>query len=172
MKIELKNIPDDISALELSCKPEEIALEAEGVKFTGLVFAKLRFFRQPDTIFVNGDLSVDIELECDRCLCPVNSVLKGILEIQYRPMPKFSHEATDYEGIGYYSEDHIDLSDDIRESFLLEMPYGILCSEDCKGLCRKCGQNLNKGKCDCVLEPEEEAPVSKFAELIKKLEIK
>ncbi|MBM3211747.1 DUF177 domain-containing protein, partial [Candidatus Poribacteria bacterium] len=74
-------------------------------------------------------------------------------------------------GIGYYTGDCIELSDDFRESLLLELPIRILCSENCKGLCPKCGQNLNDGKCDCKLEFVE-VQKSKFALLAKILETK
>ena len=71
----------------------------------------------------------------------------------------------------YYSEEYIDLSEDIRESFLLEIPTRVLCSEKCEGLCPQCGKNLNEGKCDCRLESEETQTSSRFAELVKMLEI-
>ena len=32
---------------------------------------------------------------------------------------------------------------------LLNWPSRVLCSEDCKGLCKVCGQNLNQGTCNC-----------------------
>ena len=37
----------------------------------------------------------------------------------------------------------------VFDDIVLSMPYRFLCSEDCKGLCPKCGKNLNQGKCDC-----------------------
>jgi uncharacterized protein len=109
-------------------------------------------------------------MECARCLSPVQRVLEGSLENQYRPLPKTSRNLLDDIGIGYYSGEYIDLSDGFRESLLLELPAKVLCSEDCAGLCPHCGHNLNEGKCNCRLEPEE-VPTSKFAELIRTLEI-
>lgn len=42
------------------------------------------------------------------------------------------------------------LLDDIAENnILLNLPIRYLCSEDCKGLCPKCGKDLNSGSCDC-----------------------
>jgi uncharacterized protein len=43
----------------------------------------------------------------------------------------------------------IDLNPDIREEIILVYPIKPLCSIDCKGLCPKCGKNLNEGKCNC-----------------------
>ena len=43
----------------------------------------------------------------------------------------------------------LDLSDLLREELLLFFPTKMLCKPDCKGLCCKCGKNLNDGPCDC-----------------------
>jgi len=46
----------------------------------------------------------------------------------------------------------IDLTQDIRDLLILELPSKILCSEDCKGLCVNCGVNLNYETCNCKVE--------------------
>jgi uncharacterized protein len=40
----------------------------------------------------------------------------------------------------------------VREEIILSIPMKAVCSETCKGLCPECGQNLNEGQCDCVVE--------------------
>ncbi len=168
MKISMEDIREGVSTLELVCKPEEIGLESESICFIGDVAVKLRLFRQLDKVFVKAESVTSIELECARCLKPVDVILKGAFENQYRPLPKTVKETLDDIGIGYYSEEYIDLSDDLRESLLLELPIKVLCSESCEGLCPRCGKNLNKGKCDCHLESEE-ARSSRFAELVSSI---
>ena len=186
LKIAVEDIREGVSNLELTCRPEEIGLEeycgrdarAPDVRFTGPVTARLKLFKQSDKVFIKAELSVAIELECARCLSPVQRILEGTLENQYRPLPKMAgHRLSgsfalplDDIGIGYYSDEYIDLSDDFRESLLLELPARILCSEDCRGLCPHCGQNLNEGRCNCCSESEE-ARTPKFADLIKMLEV-
>jgi uncharacterized protein len=171
LRIAIKDIQEGLSTLDITCKAEEIGLEVEGLSFIDPITVKLKLFKQDDSVFVNAELSVTIESECDKCLSPVRMILTGAFENQYQPLPDLSRNLMDDIGIGYYSEDEIDLSDDIRESIFLELPTKILCSEDCKGLCPRCGQDLNQGKCDCRLEPEE-TQTSKFAEYLKSLDIK
>ena len=171
MRIAVEDIPDGISDLELTCAVEEIDLESEEVDFVGPVTAKLNLFKQGDTTYVKAKLSVAMESECAKCLSSVREILEVPSENQYRPLPKMPQYLLDDIGIRYYEEEYIDLSEDIKESLLLEVPARILCSEDCKGLCPHCGQNLNKEKCDCCLEPEEPRD-SRFADLVKMLEIK
>ena len=43
----------------------------------------------------------------------------------------------------------IDLDPDIREEIILDYPLSPLCKPECKGLCPKCGKNVNEGKCSC-----------------------
>ena len=43
----------------------------------------------------------------------------------------------------------IDIDEIVRSALILEMPSRFLCDEECKGLCPKCGKNLNEGSCSC-----------------------
>lgn len=189
MRIAVEDIREGVSTLEFACGSESIGLEAEGVCFTDPVTARLELFKQRDKVYVKAELSVAIELECARCLSPVNRTLEGTLEIQYRPLPmkgvrsfrnpggsrgQSSLEMAQYPlddiGIGYYPDEYIDMSGDFRESLLLELPTKVVCSEDCKGLCPQCGQDLNEEKCNCCSEPEE-VRASKLADLIEMLQV-
>jgi uncharacterized protein len=169
LRIAVEDLREGVSTLEFTCKPEEISLDLDDVNFTSPVDIKLKLFKQGDKIYVKAELSVNIERECDRCLKLVHEVLTGNMEIQYRPTPKMDSLIMDDIGIGYYLGEYIELSDDIRESLMLELPVKVLCSEDCKGFCPKCGQNLNESKCNCHLETKE-VRNPKFAELAKLLE--
>jgi DUF177 domain-containing protein len=55
-----------------------------------------------------------------------------------------------------YAGKEIDLKPAIREQILLQIPAPPLCAEDCKGLCPRCGKDLNEGECGCdraVMDP-------------------
>lgn len=169
IRIAIEDILEGISNLELQCGAEDIELLSEGLHFIDPVTVKLNLFKQNDKVYIKAESSVTVESECARCLNTVNLVLESSSENQYRPEPKTMRFPMDDIGIRYYSEEYIDLSEDIRESLMLEFPTRILCSDNCKGLCPHCGKNLNTEKCDCFLEPEE-PQVSKFADLIKSLE--
>lgn len=49
----------------------------------------------------------------------------------------------------------LDLTDSVRESIILALPSYPLCKEDCKGVCLRCGQDLNAGPCACGREGRE-----------------
>lgn len=49
-------------------------------------------------------------------------------------------------------QDFIDISNDVREYAMLAIPMKNLCKEDCKGLCPRCGKDLNTEQCSCETE--------------------
>lgn len=55
----------------------------------------------------------------------------------------------DYDDYIVAENNVLNLDELIEEEVQLFLPSKILCSSDCKGLCPKCGKNLNLGKCDC-----------------------
>jgi len=46
----------------------------------------------------------------------------------------------------------LDIQQLTMEDVLLSLPMIVLCKEDCKGMCSRCGKNLNEGACDCKKE--------------------
>ena len=64
-------------------------------------------------------------------------------------------------------EGKVDVGDLARTEFILEMDIQTLCSEDCKGLCSRCGADLNLGPCSCKKEVDP-----RLAALAKLLENK
>lgn len=61
--------------------------------------------------------------------------------------------------------DDADLDDIVTTAFVLNMDAKLLCSEDCKGLCCRCGKNLNEGPCDC--KPEIDPRLAVLQQLLK-----
>ncbi len=107
-----------------------------------------------DDIHVAGGISTQLELPCARCLEPVVRDVNRSFDLLYRPQGSDAgHEelsVTDAEAeIGYYTGDGLALEDVVREQVLLAVPLKVVCSEECKGLCPHCGQNLNQGACAC-----------------------
>jgi uncharacterized protein len=49
----------------------------------------------------------------------------------------------------------LDISKDLSEEISLNLPINIVCDENCKGLCPRCGINLNTGNCDCSEKKED-----------------
>ncbi len=100
------------------------------------------------------------ELLCARCLDPVPQPLKGDFDLLFRPQAADAEAGehaitTDETEIGYYEESGLLLEDVVREQVLLSLPGRTLCMPDCKGLCPRCGQNLNLATCSCSTAPAD-----------------
>ena len=95
---------------------------------------------------VQGRLESQLSLECVRCL--ESFVFPVILELEetYR-----LSNAAAKAGVVYTVGDDgwIDLAPLVREQAWITIPMKPLCSPDCRGLCPRCGANLNLEECDC-----------------------
>jgi uncharacterized protein len=118
----------------------------------------------------------DFEILCARCVEPVLQALSGNFDLIFRPSgvdnESGEHAITPEETeIGYYQESGLLLEDVVREQVLLSLPTRTLCKPDCKGLCPRCGQNLNTATCSCG-EASADPRWNALADLAGKLERK
>lgn len=110
--------------------------------------------RMGETIYIRGNLTAKINQECSRCLESATLTVAG--DFAYTLVPEkagvaeedMELTAEDLE-TGHYSGDFIDLGPLVCEQIVLQAPMRVLCAEDCKGLCPRCGKNLNTGSCNC-----------------------
>ncbi len=102
----------------------------------------------------------DFTLLCARCLEPVPQQLAGEFDLIFRPAdadPDSGERAISEEEteIGYYDQSGLVLEDVVREQVLLSLPNRTLCTPACKGLCHRCGINLNTEICGCDHGPSD-----------------
>lgn len=108
-----------------------------------------------DDVRIVGSLATTMEVSCARCLEPVVHALSHDFDLLYRPLgidrkgDEVSINQAETE-ISYYEGEGVLLEDVLREQVLLALPIRTVCKEECKGLCPKCGANLNAGECNCV----------------------
>lgn len=105
---------------------------------------------------LKGHVRTAVQGICSRCLDLVVVPLDCSFAEQLlyaKDVSLFSHLAVGEVEEKYfiYDNDTLDITDIIRESILAVLPQKILCRDDCRGLCPKCGKNLNQGQCDCDL---------------------
>ncbi len=107
-----------------------------------------------------GNLSTRLEVECARCLDPVQHDITSEFDLLYRPLgaERGADEVSISEAeteIGYYDGDGLQLEDVLREQVLLALPLKSVCSEECKGMCPHCGRRLTEGACNCREEMKD-----------------
>ena len=113
-----------------------------------------------DDIRVRAGYRGEFEVLCARCVEPVPMPMAGDFDVIFRPEGADADSAeraitVDETEIGYYGESGLLLEDVVREQVLLSLPGRTLCQSDCKGLCPRCGQNLNQAACSCDKAPED-----------------
>ena len=94
----------------------------------------------------SAEITVTYETVCSRCLTP----LKRELTLDLKAPVAENLENMDNDEYIIPENEVIDLGELVREMIILNLPLSHLCHEDCKGLCTKCGKDLNDGDCGCV----------------------
>lgn len=104
---------------------------------------------------LSGKLHFEFSANCLRCLERVNMPKDIEIEESFVEISKSDEEdAYTFEG------NAVDIDKPLMDNIILAMPMKIICSEDCKGLCKLCGTNLNLKDCNCdeckIVDPRME----------------
>ena len=101
-------------------------------------------------LMMTGSVRTTIHGICDRCASEFDSDV--VFPIDVVLVTELSDEDNEDEGVFPLEGDSADLEDIVRTVFVLNMDSKLLCKPDCKGLCCRCGKNLNEGPCSCQKE--------------------
>ena len=156
MKLDLRPLLAGDRLLEFDYElPLDVDSEDTGSYLSGVGF--------PSPMKVSGEItntagymrmtltmSVDYEAQCARCLSPVNGEFTLDLEKTVAPRNLLGDlDESKLDEFAIIEDGFLDMDEQLREQLEMEFPMRFLCKEDCKGLCPKCGKNLNEGECDC-----------------------
>lgn len=123
-----------------------------------------------DGILATGIVKADVTGACDRCLEPAHfSIASEVEEYFLFELPAADEQSDDEDDVDFAlvsPERTIDLADAVNAAVIMETPFVVLCSEDCRGLCPRCGANLNEGDCGCEAKAADEPdPMNPFSVL-------
>ena len=134
----------DGASVKIDCE-----IQFESLQFFGTDIAFLTPVRLTGSIknvnnilYLHSSAECMIGVECARCLEKIEKEFRFTVEEQFSDAPS-DEDITLLEG------EEIDLKFVTEQQFCAALPISFLCDEDCKGLCLKCGQNLNIASCDC-----------------------
>ncbi len=108
---------------------------------------------------ISGEGTLGVIIPCARCLEPVHETVLFAADCAFDFLTGLD---ADEEECAFLREGFLDTDELIESGAVMNLPIRVLCREDCKGLCEKCGANLNNGPCGCG---EETAP-TRMAEAI------
>ena len=151
---------------------DELGLTDTDVSIRGTLSVGLDIRAIKRTIYVTGVVEGTAVRQCVRCLKDFDDPLAFSLRVAYereakgataakRTDPRNRKSTTPGEvapeeqndDLYYFAGDHLELAPMLREQLILASPMHPLCSDDCLGLCARCGKNLNEGPCRCGEEP-------------------
>ncbi|MGN0470730.1 MAG: YceD family protein [Acutalibacteraceae bacterium] len=160
MILDLKKIfLDEDADLSVQTKLDLSEIKRNGIdSFPEPVSADIRVCNRAGIVIFECDVAFDYKFRCDRCA--VLSDRKFACKFRHILVTELSDESGD----DYIEAPDYKLDTDalLRDDILLELPSKFLCKESCKGLCPKCGKNLNEGECNCdTHEPDPRLAVLK-----------
>jgi uncharacterized protein len=139
LKILLARIPEEGTNYEGDDPGSILQVENDPlVRKAGDVRYALYAQRVSGELVVRGTLAAELEMRCARCSEFFSTTVAVSDFLRAYSAPK--------------GMDSVDITEDLREEILLHIPGFAVCSADCKGICPRCGVNLNKGSCTCEKE--------------------
>ncbi len=134
MKVIIKDITQRGLELFERLEAGSIGLSPEDLQCLSPLTIKAKITRVENTILAHIEIQGRYSFLCARCLETGESDLSQ----------EFNFDYAIEKGLEF-----IELTEDIRQEIILSSPVNILCSDDCKGICPRCGVNLNKEQCKC-----------------------
>ena len=101
-------------------------------------------------LVMNGSVHTTIHGVCDRCASDFDAYVEFPIDVVL--VTELTNEENEDEWVFPLEGDSADLEDIIRTVFVLNLDSKLLCKPDCKGLCCRCGKNLNVEACSCQKE--------------------
>ena len=131
MKIQVNRVPKEGLRLETTYDPSALDM-ARADAHPAAPISVLAFVRKEEQeLLVEAAIRCVLECTCARCLTCFESVIKKECLFNY----------------DVSARQVVDVTDDVRQELLLDYPMVPVCQEDCRGLCARCGQNLNESDC-------------------------
>lgn len=150
LNIRVAGIPPEGASFTGSISSDVLELDQD-VEYSSFKDIEYNLYIQvvSERLIASGSLRTEVRFICARCAGA------GSLEVRVDDFRTVREIADDPE--------YVDLTQDAREAIILAFPGYPVCRPDCKGLCSKCGKNLNEGKCGC--KPEKDSRWSALDDL-------
>jgi uncharacterized protein len=147
LRVNLGALVDGAIEVDATVPADDSRFEGLDFRLIGPVEVTGRLSEAGDgDYYLHGRLAALVESTCRRCLEPVSVGAEAELDALFT-----ADDDTEDPSVYQLSAraGDIDLSEMVREELILAVPAFVLCRADCRGLCPRCGTDLNAGTCDC-----------------------
>ncbi len=113
----------------------------------------LEYYRAGLDVFFEGSLHGSVLGTCARCAeefrFPLEQRFRFVLTPRAADVTESARLSADDLALSTYEGAEIDVTPLVHDQTILALPTRPLCRDDCRGLCSRCGANLNTGPCGC-----------------------
>jgi len=174
--IEIEGLKQEQLQVHHTFPIEEIKFTHEDASLSAPIVADFILTHEDRDLRVDGTLETAIRFRCSRCMKEFFRPFSARFDLAYLPQPEWTNEHAEIElryeemDVAYYNGIAFDVNLLVLERIELAMPMKFVCRGDCKGLCYKCGADLNEGACLCGSE-EPDSRMSVLLELQRKRKV-
>lgn len=129
--------------------------ERSGYEVEGDIWVDMNLTKLDPDYTLRGKLKFIIQQACFRCAENFPLSIDHRFHVafahtsEHAKIPSVASHDSDELDINFFQGNEIDLAPVIEEQFVLSLPYQAPCKSDCRGICQRCGTNLNLGSCQC-----------------------
>ena len=158
--IEIEDLKDRPLQVRQVFPAAEIRFQHEDAELDSPVAMDFMLIPTGRDLRIRGEMATSIRCRCSRCDREFVRPFAAKFDLSYMPQPEWGNETSEIElkyddmDVGYYDGVRFDVNTMALEQIELAMPMQYVCRDNCKGLCYKCGADLNEGSCSCEEEPD------------------
>ena len=98
---------------------------------------------------IDGTGEMVFAMNCDRCLKPVEEKLQLEFSREVFAPDRIAETSDESDDQRFMDGYELDVEDLLANEIVINWPMKVLCKPDCKGICLRCGKDLNTGTCEC-----------------------
>jgi len=154
MRIELAGLESGKGVFAHAYAPGELVLEDDRVRLLVAPTVSGELLQEGRRVHVSGRLEARMQVECDRCLKPIEIPVDSRFKLEYVTAEDYQAqqavELTEEDlDLSVFDGEVIDIDELVTEELLLAVPDHVLCNDNCKGICLVCGVDRNSVDCEC-----------------------
>ena len=161
MRLNIKELLRGDGAIPFSCELDPAGLDFPSITaYLSPLRARGCVRSSAGLLTLSGEVRVSLRCLCDRCSREYTREAVTALDT----VLVTEHEDEEDPDVFLVQDDHVDLDEIVTTAFVLGLDSKTLCRPDCKGVCPRCGHNLNDGPCAC--RPEADSPFAVLGQLL------
>jgi len=156
--IEIEDLRDEPLHVHHTYAVGELGFERQDAALAEPVAADFVLTHEDRDLHIDGSVDTALRCRCARCTSEFVRHVSAHFDLSYMPQPKGRKENEEIElkyeemDVAFYDGVRLDVDLMVAEQIELSLPMKFVCREECKGLCYRCGRDLNEGPCGCVAE--------------------